>query len=50
MLLTPVQEVPSDVLRLDDYLVWRADFEQEQREPCTICNTRTGYDYKVVRR
>ena len=50
MLLTRCRKCHQTFCDSDDYLVWRADFEQEQREPCTICNTRTGYDYKVVRR
>ena len=50
MLLTLCRKCHQTFCDSDDYLVWRADFEQEQREPCTICNTRTGYDYKVVRR
>ena len=31
------------------YFVRRADFRQEEREPCTMCNVRTGYDYEVMR-
>ena len=50
MLLTLCRKCHQTFCDSDDYLVWRADFEQEQREPCTICNPRTGYDYKVVRR
>ena len=50
MLLTLCRKCHQTFCDSDDYLVWRADFEQEQREPCTICNTSTGYDYNVVRR
>ena len=50
MLLTLCRKCHQTFCDSDDYLVWRADFQQEQHEPCTICNTRTGYDYKVVRR
>lgn len=35
---------------MNDYLVVRADFEQRHREPCTLCNIRTGYDFKVMRK
>ena len=33
----------------DGFLVRRADFRQEDREPCMMCNVRTGYDYEVTR-
>lgn len=50
MLLTLCRKCHQAFCGSGDYLVWRADFEQEQRETCTICNVRTGYDYKVVRK
>lgn len=48
MLLTLCRKCHQTFCDSGDYLVYRSDFRQEEREPCTICNTRTGYDYKVV--
>lgn len=32
------------------YRIERADQNQREKEPCTYCQTRTGYDYYVTRR
>lgn len=50
MLLTLCRKCHQALCDSGDYLVYRSDFRQKEREPCTICNTRTGYDYKVVKR
>ena len=50
MLLTLCRKCRQAFCDSGDYLVYRSDFRQEEREPCTICNTRTGYDYKVVKK
>ncbi len=31
------------------YILRRADFRQETREPCMLCNARTGYDFEIIR-
>ena len=50
MLLTLCREVPSDVLRLGRLPGVARGLRAGATRACTICNTRTGYDYKVVRR
>ena len=50
MLLTLCRACHRAFQESGGYLVIRADPNQEDREPCTLCGVRHGYDYRVIRK
>ena len=48
MLLTLCRKCHQALCDSGDYLVYRSDFRQKEREPCTICNTCLLYTSRCV--
>lgn len=49
MVMTLCRSCAQTFRNTNDHILRRADFRQETREQCTLCNSRTGYDYEVIR-
>lgn len=50
MLLTLCRTCHQAFRDSGSYLVIRANPSQEDREPCTLCGVRDGFDYRVIRK
>ena len=49
MIMTLCQTCVQSFRDSSDYALRQTNLDQDTKEPCTLCNIRTGYDYEVTR-
>jgi mRNA interferase MazF len=49
LLMTLCAACADGYFNCSEYKIRRADYKQQFKEPCTVCNVRTGFDFLVSR-